>query len=340
MKIKESATRMREPGAWVLLVVVFAAIIAGIVRLLLSGEGSFGEATPLSTRAFDAAGYFLEPVVAVAPGVAVLLAAVAGQPLARARLIAITALLGASLAALFGLITWVVSFFADVPGAFKIPDIIFHLAALSLLAVGIMLAVAALRAEELAPARSPQPHVYGQYGYGPAGQQYAAYGYGQPGQPHQWYGQPHPQYQQYGQAQQHPQQYAQAQPEQYQQPYGEQQADGEQRSQPSFDQPVPSYEQHQNGQPAYEQPAYREPYEQQYAPQQYRGYGAQPYGGGPYGSHPYQQPHQQSYEQQSHEYPYDQPAERPAEDQRSETTDQGSPQDSDQQGWYGQPPPQ
>lgn len=252
MKIKESLARMREPGAWVLLVVVFAAITAGIVRLLLSGEGSFGEATPLSTRAFDAAGFFLEPGVAVAPGVAVLLAAAAGRPLVRARLIAVVALLGASITALFGLITWMVSFVADVPGAFKVPEIIFHLAGLSLLTVGIMVAVAALRAEELAPARPPQPHVYGQHGYGQAGQQYAAYGYGQPGQPHQWYGQP--QYQQYGQVQQHPHPYAQGQREQYQsaQPH----VGGPYGSQPYQQPDQQSHEQHSHEYP-YNQPAER-----------------------------------------------------------------------------------
>lgn len=226
MTIKETMERTREPAAWSLLIVVFMAIVSGVATLLIPGEGSFGDATPFSERAFNASFRFLDPLAAAAPGVAVVLAVSVGQALARARVVAILALVCAGLDAVLGLVTVFVSLFADVPARFTVPAALMSLAGLALLAVAIMVAAAALGAEELKPA--PKPQAYPAYGYGPVDQQYV-YGYGQAAQPgQQWYGQQYPYYQQ-GQQYPHYQQPGQAYQYPYQQqnqPYGQDQPAG------------------------------------------------------------------------------------------------------------------
>lgn len=157
--IMEETRRLREPAAWLLLVLTFVTVVAGIVNMLVGGG-----LDTFQSRALSASSAFLGIVPVALPFAAVLLATKFGPLLARARLIVIGALCVQGLAALFGLIAWIGGSFGDHTSInLLMSQFLGGALWLALLGLAGFYAITVMRAPELRPAPKPQP----QQGFAP-----------------------------------------------------------------------------------------------------------------------------------------------------------------------------
>lgn len=297
--------KIRLPAAVALLAVNALWLLLGLVDLVFAPPsiGGFQAREDFSQRALFAFGDFVGLRPLLLPMLAVLLALALRPALGSVtRLIVFAALAEYAVSALFGLVAFLGSLFADVATRTLIQTALSDLGWLALLGVatlGLVWATLAL----LGP-RKPKAPAYpggapwpgGQQQYGPQ-QTYAGDPYGQqyPGQPA--YGGYEHQQQQYGQ---------QAQPGQEQQsPYGQAAQPGQEPQNP--------YGQQTQEQPPYGQQSAHSPTSA--VPAAPQSYGQQPAGGPAAGQQSYEQPAsgvpQQSYGQRPQESSYPPPPSYP-----------------------------
>jgi len=285
--IRTEAQRVREPAAWLLLAAMALSVIVGAWTLLTAQDQlSFGGGLlPFGDRALAAFSYFGAIYITALPVVAVLLAAVIGEKVNRARevTLAAAALQGAAL--VLSVICWLAAFGSHLSTTGKTQAFFVSAGSIAVEVAGLMFTLAVLRSAEMqavaaasaGKAAAATQQLPGQAGYGRPGygqqpgrvaqppQARTQAGYGQPGQP--GYGQPG--YGQQGYAQQpgrSPQlpsqgQQAQGQQAQGQQPQAQpakgrgQQPQGHGQGQPQTQQPrAPSGYGQQPGQQAHGQP--------------------------------------------------------------------------------------
>jgi hypothetical protein len=310
--IRGEAQRIREPAALLLLAGMALSLIGGVWVLLssqnqlldainfgVSNSGNIGTGLNFGDRGLQAFGYFGAVYVTALPVIAVILATLVGEKLARAREITLGAAVLQAIALVLSVVAWLGAFGSHLTMTGKTQNFIVDLAGIVIAVAGLLFTLAVLRASELQGtpavpvgpvAATAQPMAgaqagYGQQGYGQqaarapqtqAQAQTAAYGQpAQPGQPGQYgyaqqgYGQQPRSPQQQPQQPQQPPQQPQQQPQQPQQQ--------PQHVQPGYAQPGQQGYGQQYGQPG-QQPGYGQPsYGQQYAQpgQQQQGYGQQ-----------------------------------------------------------------
>jgi hypothetical protein len=317
--IRNEAQRVREPAAMLLLAAMALSVIVGLWSLLSSPNANAFGGPNFGDRAQASFGYFGAFYVTALPVVAVLLAAVIGEKVSRARQLTRWAAVLQAAALVLGVICWLGTFGSGYDTTGKIQFFLGNAAGIAVAVAGMMFTMAVLRATDMQGAKAgvtpgtqqmPGQAGYGQPGYVQpgrisAGQQAQAQAQAQAQtQVQTTYGQPG----QAGYAQQgYAQQAGRVQPGQQAQP-----------GQQGYVQPGQQgyTQQAQPGQAQPGQQGYAQPGQQGYAQQGQPGYGQQGYQGygqpgqqgyGQPGQQGYAQPGQQGYAQQGQQQPYTQP---------------------------------
>ncbi|MEV4179495.1 hypothetical protein [Nonomuraea sp. NPDC049709] len=348
---KLDVARLKEPGAWIMLVAGLMNVVLAIGHILIGSSGS-----SFTERAVSNLSNVTSPVVTALLLGAVLLVTKIGEPSPKAKPVTYGAAAGLLLAAVFGMLALLAGLFAGAGARATIEYVLLGVPTLALTAIALVYLLPQVLPER--PAAQvyhgqfgAQPGYFGQQPQGGPGYDQSQPGYGQPGfgQQPAGYGQQPPSGQQPGfggpQDRQQPAPFGQQDQPQpgyfgqqdQQQPaaYGQQPPSGQQ---PGYGQQPPSGQQPGYGQqPMSGQPGYGQqpPSGQQPPPGQQPGYGQQPPSGQQpgYGQQPPTGQEPAAYGQQ------------PPSGQQSGYGEQppsfgGHPEQPEPQAAYGQPDPQ